>query len=245
MVMMTVVVWWVAAVGEREGKNGAWPRVVVGIEYIGLRRSFLGLAGKTRRKSFPAAAGGGRRRHEFAGNNGGERGESESDVYVLCRYGTKSLGLGIAFLSMTMRRTLWFGSGDTFRPNGERYEGVEIISVSLLDELMILLRNATRITHKALGVTCLVDSFDAPDLETDTPPTSAMGNQVFHHDALSDNEDVGSEDVLDNTKLIPAYASSTIPFHKRQALGLHNHSDDRDVIGVMVLWLLGKTVGIS
>ncbi|GJU07479.1 putative RNA-directed DNA polymerase [Tanacetum coccineum] len=120
-----------------------------------------------------------------------------------------------------------------------------IISVSLLDGLMILLRNATRITHKALGVTCLVYSFDAPDLETDTPPTSAMGNQVFHHDALSDNEDVGSEDVLDNTKLIPVYASSTIPFHKRQALGLHNHSDDRDVIGVMVLWLLGKTVGIS
>ncbi|GJR32769.1 hypothetical protein Tco_1109001 [Tanacetum coccineum] len=28
MVMMTVVVWWVAAVGEREGKNGAWPRVI-------------------------------------------------------------------------------------------------------------------------------------------------------------------------------------------------------------------------
>lgn len=102
---------------------------------------------------------------------------------------------------------------------------------------MILLRSATRITHKAQGVTCLatkwhvcatIESFDAPDVDTETPPVNGMGNQVFNHEASSsDNEDVGSEDELDNTKLIPAYAYSTISFQKRQALGksnFHKHS---------------------
>ncbi|PWA49734.1 hypothetical protein CTI12_AA477750 [Artemisia annua] len=165
---------------------------------------------------------------------------------------------------------------DTTRPNADlsifKTGELAIISVSLLAGLMILLRSATRITHKALGVTCLatkwhvcatIDSFDTPDLETETPPTTAMGNQVFPHDASSDNEDVGSEDELDNTKLLPAYASSTISFQKRQALVTYfeNNRAGITVFGFMldrttlhtivmiemslVLWLLGKTVGIS
>ncbi|KAI3695191.1 hypothetical protein L1987_78180 [Smallanthus sonchifolius] len=105
-----------------------------------------------------------------------------------------------------------------------------LASVSLLTGVMILLRSATRITHKAQGVTCLaakwhvcatIESFDPPDADTETPPTGANGNQVFQRDAsLSDNDDVGSEDELDITKLIPAYAYSTLSFQKRQALGL-------------------------
>lgn len=88
---------------------------------------------------------------------------------------------------------------------------------------MILLRSATRITHKAQGVTCLaakwhvcatIESFD-PDTETPTA-TGVIRNQGF---PLSDNDDAGSEDELDSTKLIPAYAYSTLSFQKRQALG--------------------------
>ncbi|XP_024966147.1 uncharacterized protein LOC112506374 [Cynara cardunculus var. scolymus] len=148
-----------------------------------------------------------------------------------------------------------------------------LVSVSLLAGLMILLRSATRITHKAQGVTCLatkwhvcatIESFDPPDVDTETPPVGVAGNQVFSGDgSSSDNEDVGSEDDLDNTKLIPAYAYSTISFQKRQALVTYfeNNSAGITVYGFMldrtslhtivmiemslVLWLLGKTVGIS
>ncbi|XP_071695899.1 uncharacterized protein [Rutidosis leptorrhynchoides] len=149
-----------------------------------------------------------------------------------------------------------------------------LASVSLLAGLMILLRSATRITHKAQGVTCLatkwhvcatIESFEAPDVDSnETPTTDPMGNQVFHHDeSSSDHEYVGSDDEIDNTKLIPAYAYSTISFQKRQALVTYfeNNKAGITVFGFMldrssihtivmiemslVLWLLGKTVGIS
>ncbi|KAJ9562666.1 hypothetical protein OSB04_007826 [Centaurea solstitialis] len=151
---------------------------------------------------------------------------------------------------------------------------VNLVSVSLLAGLMILLRSATRITHKAQGVTCLatkwhvcatIESFDPPDADTETPLVHGTGNQAFGGDgSSSDNEDIGSEeDDLDNTKLIPAYAYSTISFQKRQALVTYfeNNSAGITVYGFMldrtsihtivmiemslVLWLLGKTVGIS
>ncbi|KAK9057193.1 hypothetical protein SSX86_024560 [Deinandra increscens subsp. villosa] len=84
-----------------------------------------------------------------------------------------------------------------------------LVSVSLLAGIMILLRSATRITHMAQG-------------DTETPPMGVLGNQLFSsngHASASDNEeDVGSEDELESTKLIPAYARSTISFQKRQAL---------------------------
>lgn len=84
---------------------------------------------------------------------------------------------------------------------------------------MILLRSATRITHKAQAVTCLaakwhvcatVDSFD-----TKTP----VSDEQFI-DGASGTEDSGDEDdELDNCKFDPSYVYSTISFQKRQALG--------------------------
>ncbi|KAK2987033.1 hypothetical protein RJ640_004759 [Escallonia rubra] len=148
-----------------------------------------------------------------------------------------------------------------------------LCSVSLLAGLLILLRSATRITHKAQAVTCLaakwhvcatIDSFDSAEAET--PITRAASNQVFpvNSDGFSDNEDVGDEeDELDNTKLVPSYAYSTISFQKRQALVTYfeNNRAGITVYGFMldrtslhtifgielslVLWLLGKTIGIS
>ncbi|KAM0070749.1 hypothetical protein Hdeb2414_s0001g00016801 [Helianthus debilis subsp. tardiflorus] len=148
-----------------------------------------------------------------------------------------------------------------------------LVSVSLLAGLMILLRSATRITHKAQGVTCLaakwhvcatIDAFEPPEADTETPTVGDVGNQVVHEASSSDYDDVGSEeDELDNTKLIPAYAYSTISFQKRQALVTYfeNNRAGITVFGFMldrtsihtivtiemslVLWLLGKTIGIS
>ena len=175
--------------------------------------------------------------------------------------------------------------------------------MSLLAGLLILLRSAARITHKAQGVTCLaakwhvcatIDSFDGGDGET---PVAKVGDeqQAFleNSNGSFDYDDVGDEeDELDNTKFIPAYAYSTISFQKRQALGeffslcyiytypprnekevivskfcmvavtyFENNRAGITVFGFMldrsslhtifgielslVLWLLGKTVGIS
>ncbi|GJY08255.1 putative EH domain-containing protein 1-like protein isoform X1 [Tanacetum coccineum] len=138
---------------------------------------------------------------------------------------------------------------------------------------MILLRSATRITHKAQGVTCLaakwhvcatIDVFETPEGDTETPTVGVGGDQVFPEAPASDSDDVGDEeDELDNTKLIPAYAYSTISFQKRQALVTYfeNNRAGITVFGFMldrsslhtivtiemslVLWLLGKTIGIS
>lgn len=106
---------------------------------------------------------------------------------------------------------------------------LQLCSVSLLAGLMILLRSATRITHKALSVTCLaskwhvcatIDSFDAADSEIQTPVGAV--NQVLPvtYEVSDGDEDVGDEeDELDNSKLVHSYAYSTISFQKRQALG--------------------------
>jgi hypothetical protein len=105
---------------------------------------------------------------------------------------------------------------------------VQLCSVSLLAGLLILLRSATRITHKALSVTCLaskwhvcatIDSFDTVESETHTPV--GVVNQVFPVTCDgTDSDDVGDEeDELDNSKLVHSYAYSTISFQKRQALG--------------------------
>ncbi|KAM7495599.1 hypothetical protein LguiB_030208 [Lonicera macranthoides] len=148
-----------------------------------------------------------------------------------------------------------------------------LCSLSLLAGLLILLRSATRITHKAQAVTCLaakwhacatIDSFDAGDGET--PMARVAGNQIFpvSSDGSSDADDVGDEeDELDNSKMVPAYTYSTISFQKRQALVNYfennragitvygfmlDRSSLHTIFGIelsLVLWLLGKTVGIS
>lgn len=140
--------------------------------------------------------------------------------------------------------------------------------VSLLAGLMILLRSATRITHKALSVTSLatkwhvcatIDSFEAGD--TETPAAHNAVNRIFSGQSSSGEEDVGDEeDELDNSKFIPAYAYSTISFQKRQALVTYfeNNRAGITIFGFMldrgslhtifgielslVLWLLGKTI---
>ncbi|KAL0302006.1 UNVERIFIED_CONTAM: hypothetical protein Sradi_6477400 [Sesamum radiatum] len=148
-----------------------------------------------------------------------------------------------------------------------------VCSLSLLAGLLILLRSATRITHKAQAVTCLaakwhvcatIDSFDTA--ETETPVARVSDEQIFtaSSDGSSDLDDVGDEeDELDNSKFLPAYAFSTISFQKRQALVTYFENNragitiygfmlDRTslhtIFGIelsLVLWLLGKTVGIS
>ncbi|KAF8009098.1 hypothetical protein BT93_J0171 [Corymbia citriodora subsp. variegata] len=147
-----------------------------------------------------------------------------------------------------------------------------LCSMTLVAGLCILLRSATKITHKAQSVTCLAakwhicatldDSFEANDGET--PVAQASQGQVFPVSTTESDSDAGDEeDDLDNNKLIPAYAYSTISYQKRQALVTYFENNragitvygftlDRStlhtIFGIefsLVLWLLGKTVGIS
>ncbi|XP_022981472.1 uncharacterized protein LOC111480583 [Cucurbita maxima] len=153
-----------------------------------------------------------------------------------------------------------------------------LCSMTLLTSLMILLRSATKITHKAQSVTALaakwhvcatLDSFDVTDGETPMAAAApADGNLMFPVTPRGDEESDGEEgcdeeDELDNTKLIPAYAYSTISFQKRQALvtyfennragiTIYGFTLDRTtlhtIFGIelsLVLWLLGKTIGFS
>ncbi|XVF77369.1 hypothetical protein PTKIN_Ptkin14bG0037600 [Pterospermum kingtungense] len=150
-------------------------------------------------------------------------------------------------------------------------------SITLLTGLCILLRSATKITHKAQSVTCLAakwhvcatlgNSFNTSDGDQ-TPRGSAVhGIETFPSVAgvdggQSDGEDAGDEeDDLDNDKIIPAYAYSTISYQKRQALvtyfennragiTIYGFTLDRStlhtIFGIelsLVLWLLGKTIG--
>ncbi|KAL8505503.1 hypothetical protein ACS0TY_016664 [Phlomoides rotata] len=143
-----------------------------------------------------------------------------------------------------------------------------VCSMSLLAGLLVLLRSATKITHKAQGVTCLaakwhvcatIDSFDTA--ENDSPVNRGGGTSS---DGSFDYDDVGDEeDELDNSKFVPSYAYSTISFQKRQALVTYfenngagitiygfmlDRSSLHTIFGIelsLVLWLLGKTVGIS
>ncbi|KAG9159979.1 hypothetical protein Leryth_005720 [Lithospermum erythrorhizon] len=161
----------------------------------------------------------------------------------------------------------------TTRPSGDlsiyKTGELALCSVSLLAGLLILLRSATRITHKAQAVTCLaakwhvcatIDSFDSAETET---PVSHITSDQYFPDGSSDAEVGDEEDELDNSKFLPAYAYSTISFQKRQALvqyfennragvTLYGFMLDRGslhtIFGIelsLVLWLLGKTVGIS
>ncbi|KAI6687571.1 hypothetical protein NL676_024399 [Syzygium grande] len=148
-----------------------------------------------------------------------------------------------------------------------------LCSMTLVAGLFILLRSATKITHKAQSVTCLAakwhvcatldDSFETNDGET--PVAQAAHGQVFPVSSTgSDSDDAGDEeDDLDNNNLIPAYAYSTISYQRREALvkyfennragiTVYGFTLDRStlhtIFGIelsLVLWLLGKTVGIS
>lgn len=113
------------------------------------------------------------------------------------------------------------------------FDSVQLCSITLVTGLLVLFRGATKITHKAQAITCLaakwhvcatIDSFESNEPESPRiqipcprPFPSRASNE---NDVESDGEDAGDEeDDVDSTKLIPAYASSTISFQKRQALG--------------------------
>ncbi|KAF5730527.1 hypothetical protein HS088_TW19G00118 [Tripterygium wilfordii] len=149
-----------------------------------------------------------------------------------------------------------------------------LCSITLLTGLLILLRSATKITHKAQSITCLaakwhicatLDSFEAVEGETPMAPAETDVQVIFpiSTDSSDFDDDVGDEeDDIDNSKLIPTYAYSTISFQKRQALVTYFENNragitvygftlDRStlhtIFGIqlsLVLWLLGKTIGI-
>ncbi|ESQ30414.1 hypothetical protein EUTSA_v10011484mg [Eutrema salsugineum] len=152
-----------------------------------------------------------------------------------------------------------------------------LCSMTLVTALLILLRSASKITHKAQAVTCLaakwhvcatLESFDET-ADGETPTLVARNNNNNKgHDVItvaeSDSEEYGDEeDDLDNNNIIPAYAFSTMSFQKRQALvsyfennragiTVYGFTLDRGTLHTifglelsLVLWLLGKTIGIS
>nr|KYP52171.1 hypothetical protein KK1_025908 [Cajanus cajan] len=107
-----------------------------------------------------------------------------------------------------------------------------LCSVTLLSALCILLRSATKITHKAQAITGLaakwhvcatLDSFDGVAMEGETPMAPQSSHEtVFPNvgtDGESETDEAGDEeDEIDDTKFIPSYAYSTISYQKRQAL---------------------------
>ena len=115
----------------------------------------------------------------------------------------------------------------------------QLCSMTLVTALLILLRSASKITHKAQAVTCLaakwhvcatLESFDQTvesfDQTVETPTLVARNNNDNNnvHDVVtlteSDSDEYGDEeDDLDNNDIIPVYAFSTMSFQKRQALG--------------------------
>ena len=107
---------------------------------------------------------------------------------------------------------------------------LQLVSITLVSGLLILLRGATKITHKAHSITGLaakwhicatINSFD--NIEGETPTTAnAISAQAIAANISwgSDDDEIGDEeDELDNTKLLLPIYTQTISFHKRQALG--------------------------
>ncbi|XP_031486121.1 uncharacterized protein LOC116254716 [Nymphaea colorata] len=151
---------------------------------------------------------------------------------------------------------------------------VALCSVVLLTGLLICLRSAVKITHKAQAIVshaakwhiCMTcDSFETLDCET---PTRVSANQRVSPMSSSSatepdsDDEAADEDDFDEDLIVPALASAA-SFQKRQALVTyfeHNRAGisvfglmlDRSslhtVFGIelsLVLWILGKTVGIS
>ncbi|CAA6670541.1 unnamed protein product [Spirodela intermedia] len=144
-----------------------------------------------------------------------------------------------------------------------------LCSVGLVTGILICLRSATKITHKAQAITshaakwhafATVESFDP---ESEAPLRIPSGRvHPLYGAAESDYDELGDEDDLADTNLVKAN-TTTISFQKRQALVtyLENNRAGITVFGFMldrswlhmifgvelslVLWLLGKTVGFS
>jgi hypothetical protein len=111
---------------------------------------------------------------------------------------------------------------------------LQLVSITLVSGLYILLRSATKITHKAQSITGLaakwhicatVNSFD--NIDGETPMAHEASAQAMaaniNWGSSSDDELGDEEDELNNTKMLPIY-THTISFHKRQALGIYRNS---------------------
>lgn len=111
---------------------------------------------------------------------------------------------------------------------------------------MILMRSATRITHKVQGVACLtakwhvcatIDSYETTASET-LVAQAADKQPIFTGSfaGSSDSDDVGDEeDEMHNTKFVPLYAYNTISFQRRQALGKFNKNLPLDLMMTQLL----------
>lgn len=150
-----------------------------------------------------------------------------------------------------------------------------LCSVTLVTGLLICLRSAAKITHRAQAVTSLaakwhacatIESFDA--LTDEIPTTQIVSAGAAHCPVTtanwpdSDNEVGDGDNVLDNTNLVPIFAN-TVSYQKRQALVTyfeHNRAGitvygfmlDRTWLHTifafqlsLTLWILNKTIGIS
>ncbi|KAG1327187.1 Protein MMS22-like [Cocos nucifera] len=146
-----------------------------------------------------------------------------------------------------------------------------LCSIVLVTGLLICLRSAAKITHKAQALTshaakwhvcATIDSFYA---DPETPCEVTLNpNCVFpvNGGESESDEEVSAEDELEDTKIVPPHAH-TISFQKRQALVtyLENNRAGITIFGftldrtwlhtvfmletTLFLWLLGKTIGIS
>ncbi|KAJ6852472.1 uncharacterized protein M6B38_255865 [Iris pallida] len=145
-------------------------------------------------------------------------------------------------------------------------------TLGLVAGLLICLRSAAKITHKAQALTshaakwhvcATIESFDA---DPEAPCAAAIAsNRIFdvqNQGEDLDEDEAGDEDELEGTKLVHPHAN-TISFQKRQALVtyLENNRAGITVFGFvldrgylhmvfmielsLVLWLLGKTIGFS
>ncbi|PPR82038.1 hypothetical protein GOBAR_AA38673 [Gossypium barbadense] len=148
---------------------------------------------------------------------------------------------------------------------------------SVLSEHLWIRRHLRIISHRyrAFIICCLIliTGSQFTSLLITTKATSALNfykagelasHQPFPHvgtDGESDDgDDLGDEDDIDNNKMIPSYAYSTLSFQKRQALVTYFENNragitiygfvlDRSTLHTifglelsLVLWLLGKTI---
>ncbi|KZV51232.1 hypothetical protein F511_05889 [Dorcoceras hygrometricum] len=112
-----------------------------------------------------------------------------------------------------------------------------LCSITLVTGLLICLRSAAKITHRAQAVTSLaakwhacatIESFDALTDGIQTTPIVAAA--VAQHPVTaaifdSDNEEGDGDNALDNTNLVPIFAN-TVSYQKRQALESKEGDDE-------------------
>ncbi|KAK4803579.1 hypothetical protein SAY86_003396 [Trapa natans] len=108
---------------------------------------------------------------------------------------------------------------------------MQLCSITLVTALLILLRTATRITHRAQSIACLASKWNVSaaldfstawkDSDSPDPQDAATRGDPFPLSIIEEPPYVGNsgnEGVLDNYQLAPVYARSIISFQKRLAL---------------------------